>query len=428
VAKFTPVRETSSVCSEVGEAIMTKWWLSVALIASWLGQAALAPAQYIPSPVGAARMPDPTPLAPSISGKPQPPLVDGPITPMQAPPGPPSALSLPANHDGAFICEEPQADEAVYFSAGGLALMRQGLKSVPIATADTLSGRIETGLANFSGPEVENLNSLGHPYNFGITGTLGYFWNSMAVEASGFYIFESTKSLSAASGGQLNVPFINAPTAFAGDTGLWLQADRVTTTFRSTLGGAEINYRYSNRAFIDTELVMGFRYLDLRETLGIFTDDDGILNPNFADPTTLLTSQATYTVQTHNHMVLPQIGFEAARSLTPYFTFGLVGKAGLGPDFIDVSTNLQRGDSLVGFTSKRSDTNYLTQVYDLGAYMDFNVLQRAHIHVGYNAMWMIGVTTAQEELDFNLANPGGQHRHSDNIFYHGPVVQLEFLF
>jgi hypothetical protein len=407
---------------------MTKRWLRVALLASWLGPVTLAPAQYLYNQVGAARMGDPAPVAPSTSGKPQPPLVDGPISPLQAPPGPPSCINLPANHDGAFVCEEPQPDEGIYVSIGTLTLKREFLKDLGIAFIDRTSGGIDTGISSQTPPAAINNKDLGHPYNFGITGTLGYFWNSYAVEASGFYISESTKGLSTVAPGLLNVPFVNAPQGFGGDNGLWLQADRVSTTFRSNLASAEINCRYCNRAFIDMQLLCGVRYLDLRENLSILTDDDGILNPLGLDQATLGSFQATYTVQTHNHVVVPQIGFEADRSVTPYFTLGLIGKAGLGANFIDSSASLVRGDNFPGFTAKSSDINYVTQVYDLCAYVDFNVLQRVHLHLGYDALWVIGVATSAEQLNFDLSNPAPQKRHSDSAFFHGPMAELQILF
>jgi hypothetical protein len=66
---------------------MSRWWMSGALIAAMWGVGAPAPAQYMPTQVGAARMCEPIPCGPSTCS---PNLVPGPISPQAAPPGPPA--------------------------------------------------------------------------------------------------------------------------------------------------------------------------------------------------------------------------------------------------------------------------------------------------------------------------------------------------
>src|SRR5262249_43074988 len=82
----------------LGEAKMLKKWMGVALLAGWLGLTAQARAQYLPSPVGAARIPEPLPCGPTA---PVPNLVPGPLNPLDAPKGPPDCLSLPAGINNA---------------------------------------------------------------------------------------------------------------------------------------------------------------------------------------------------------------------------------------------------------------------------------------------------------------------------------------
>src|SRR5262245_43124383 len=106
------------------------------VLAVGLGLGAVAPAwsqALAPTPIGPARMPEPVPCAPSQ------PLTTGPIAPLDAPPGPPPSLSLPANHSGAFQTECFPPEWAIYTHIGGMALQRQGLGSLTLGTlSDTV--------------------------------------------------------------------------------------------------------------------------------------------------------------------------------------------------------------------------------------------------------------------------------------------------
>src|SRR6185295_3975357 len=97
----------------MGDAEMLRKWFGVAVLAVWGAQATTASAQSVPTPFGAARLLDPMPMKPTIGpdGKPinKPPpgpdLVQGPISPEAAPPGPGEDLMLPTNHSSAFQAE-----------------------------------------------------------------------------------------------------------------------------------------------------------------------------------------------------------------------------------------------------------------------------------------------------------------------------------
>src|SRR5262245_41285015 len=105
--------------------MMFKKWMGAAVLLGWSGGASFAPAQYLPSPVGAARIPAPVPLG--GCNEPPPNLVPGPISPLAAPPGPPSDLSLPSEHTSAFQCEEFACHKHVFFHFGAQALQRNHL-------------------------------------------------------------------------------------------------------------------------------------------------------------------------------------------------------------------------------------------------------------------------------------------------------------
>jgi hypothetical protein len=55
-------------------------------------------------------------------------------------------------------------------------------------------------------------------------------------------------------------------------------------------------------------------------------------------------------------------------------------------------------------------------------------MERARIHLGYNAMWLANVADAGDQYNFNLQNTNSTANGNHTIFFHGPVVELQFLF
>ena len=56
----------------------------------------------------------------------------------------------------------------------------------------------------------------------------------------------------------------------------WNQADIGQLRLSTSLGNAELNYRLWNTGINNFELILGVRYLHVRDKLEIFTDDDGL--------------------------------------------------------------------------------------------------------------------------------------------------------
>jgi hypothetical protein len=403
----------------MGVASMKKWYFGVALVAGWLGQTGTAGAQYIPTPVGAARIAEPIPC-------PTPNLVEGPISPLAAPSVPACGTDLPSGHSSAFQCEEYVRDDHCFAHFGAVGLMRQKLGHFPLAVMDPQT--LDTGTPPPPGqPVVQSLNMFQESFQYGPRATLGYLWQNQAVELTGFWIPSLRKSLDSSMPGQIDLPFVNPPVGFEGDNGLWLQADRLHTEYTSSLWSGEVNYRYTDAAVTTAELILGVRYVGNRESLGIFTGDDDLTvhdaqgNP---DPR----RQAIYQLQARNHVVAPQVGFEWGTPCTKWVRVGVNAKAAVGVNFAEVRTTLVRGDGLVGFDQARHSTVPLAQVYDLGGFVDFNILERLRLRIGYNAMFLVNVVVPEDNLNFNLGAPTARTNNNGTIFYHGPMAELEFLF
>ncbi len=411
----------------LGDAKMCKRWVGVALLVGWLSWSNTASAQYLPQ-AGVPPIPEPVPF----SGV-------GPLSPQQATPGPmrgdtaplgPSQdLGLPPGVPGAFPCEDCPIPDYWFFHAGATALQRQRLGHGIFAFTDTAdTSRLDTGnqVGRHSFSAVNDLNNIVPRMAWGAEGTIGYMMGNFAVELSGLYIPEASQQVSSAYPGRLNSGFVNAPLGFTGNNGLWQQADVISATFSSRVANGELNFRWFSQAQTGMEVLIGIRYMDYLERLVINTDDDGLTfrdNIDRPDPR----RQASYTSRTLNRIVGPQIGFERQESICQGIALGAFGKAAGGLNIANVDIQLQRGDGLLGLTGGRSRLN-LSSILEAGVYFDAYWLERLRVRAGYHVMGLINVLEAVDQVDYNLSNQTGRQDNTGFIFFHGPSIELQFLF
>jgi hypothetical protein len=304
---------------------------------------------------------------------------------------------------------------------GSTALRRQRLGHHPLAVLDPQD--LDTGVAPLpNSPLLEDTSSIAPQYVWGVKATLGYRWDNQAIEVTGFYLPELSKSHTITNRGRIDLPFFNPPLGFEGDNGLWLQADRNTIRQQSTLGNAECNYRFCPASGCGLDLLVGVRYLDLKERFGIFTDDDGL-----SIPAGDINRAATYLVETHNRILAAQLGLDFEHPLLRWLAFGFSAKGAWGNNFLDQNVTLTRAD---GFTAPPGhfSHDFFSHIYETGFYLDWFLNDRVRIRTGYNALWVVNVAQASNEIDFNLANRTGLHNDSSTIFYHGPVFEIHLLF
>jgi hypothetical protein len=402
---------------------MAKWWMGLALAAVLAGQPNAALAQY--APAGQHPLPEPVPTAPASIGG----MFQGPLTPQMAPPGPGPDYSISANSPGAFACDDWVRPAEWYASLGGIGLKRQGLGGGIVTFLDPGDGT-HTGILPIDNKDQNNaamrFGDLHTQYNWGVSAGIGYAADDWAVELSGFYISQQGSKLTVANPGHLDQNFINPPVGFEGDNGLWLQADLVQLINQTSLINAEFNFRYANRAIGGIEPLIGFRYMDVHDILGIFTGQEDLTvvdangNPN---PTT----QALYRVSTHSHILAPQLGAELEYPIFARVALVAHIKGAWGANFYTQNIMLTRGDGLVGINTSTSHTQF-SHLYDMGFYLDFYLLERFRVRAGYNLLWLVNVPEAKSQIDYDLMNPNGSRADHGSIFFHGPLVEMQFLF
>ncbi len=458
---------------------MRKRWLGAAFLGAWLSatagaqppQTANAPGRATVTgaspmvapwpgqrPLAAQNMPEPVPLqaTPAMPGgvmgglppgmHPGMPAGMAMGAPPAAPPGPPPGMAMgapptmpPAMPPGA---PPPHAangpvmmgvngkaghgdSRACYFALGAIGLQRERLGGGTLALLD--AANVDTGVAPaINRPVAARFNDMEMDWMVGYRAVLGYHWNKAALELSGYYIPQDSSTHTFNMPRRLSSFFINPPVGFEGNNFLWLQADQIRTELRTTLGNGEVNLRCWCGPVETFSWIIGARYVDLWERLRIFTDDDGLTVVDAVgrpDPT----RQATYTTRVHNRIVAGQFGFEWNIPLNCFVAATWTAKGAWGANFVDVDVRLQRGDGFRGPGGGRSETIF-SSLYDTGFFLDWKLHRCAKLRTGWNALWLVHVAEAVEQVDFNLANTSGRPKNDGDIFYHGPTIELHVVF
>ncbi len=314
------------------------------------------------------------------------------------------------------------------FTVGTIGLRRIGLGNGVIGVFDPPLNPV--GVPN---PDTGNLppedalvavsfNDIDTSFQWGVRASFGVQWERHIFEVSGYYIPEQTDTAEIVAPGQLDVAFAAFPTplGFAGNNFLWLQADRVVLRLETQLANAEANYRYVWHPGI--ELIAGIRYFDVQETFSILTDDDGLV----AQPPDPLRT-ATYQIQTTNRLIGPQLGFLCEHYLTENISFGFSTKGMLGADFLSVENRLIRGDGFERTPGSRDDVQ-LSGLTELELFVNIGFNEHIRLNAGYQALWILEVPVAHQQLNFNPVTPLGTVNDSGTIFYHGPRIELQLLF
>lgn len=332
------------------------------------------------------------------------PGVAGPLSPQNAPPGPGQDLSLPGNIGNAWCEPEPPPCTPceLYLFLGGMALQRQGMGDLAVVSTAPATGQVERRL-NDAWPNMAP----------GARGTVGVRMGTDSLEFTGFHLPSNEAEDQIDSTGALNTFFFNPPAGFAG---IGTATNTVRTTLRSIMTDGEINYRH---AWMDGfEGLIGFRYFDLSERLSIFTSN--------GTPT----GTSTYSLRSQQRLFAGQLGFEAAKALAMFncqVAIGCGGKGAWGFNRVHADRSLVRGDGLVGLSSGEP-RELFSHLYETNVFLDFLVAERFRVRAGYIAMWLLHAAPPSDSLNYNLADPVLIKDEDGSIFWHGPMLELQFLF
>jgi hypothetical protein len=341
------------------------------------------------------------------------------------------AFTLPNDGSPNAFCDEPPCNEGIgcCVNIGALGLIRQSLNGKTLGFLDpgiVLNGQlvhIDTGLLPPAGsPEGVNAKDVGVHMHGGVQASMLFREGDQAFEIAGWYLPRGSSSQTITAPGQLDLGFgfFPLPLGFQPDNNLFLQADRTVLTLETTMYSGEANYRFNSAK--NFEWIVGVRYLDYQERYGIFVDDDslvtGVFNPNLA---------ATYTARLHNRLTAAQLGFETEQVITSRIGVGAWGKAAWGANFLDVDTLLQRADGFLGPHLHHSDIHF-GHMYEFGVFADFLIFEQCKIRAGYRGMFLVDVGQAPGQINFNLGAQTIDFNGNSSIFFHGPMLEVQFVF
>lgn len=404
---------------------MTRWFKHVAVIAAWLGLGApvvVAQPGY-PATVGAARQIGPLHYVPD---QPPPNLSPGPVNPLVAPAGPPPTLNLPADHTNAFPDEGFPPETAGFASIGWLTLMRSPLTHRPLVFSASNSdpiGRLPVAL---------QLDNVVPHYNSAWKATVGYLFANESIELTGFFQPDTTEFREVSGQGAFFVPFgpLRAvPAGFQGDNGLWRQSDYVKVSYSGAVGNAELNYRRWDIGLSGVAWIMGLRYFYAQERVAILTDDDLFTVDFNGNPDPQL--RATYAAMTRTNHVGAQFGAEWSQPIPcdplAWIWLTTEAKMSAGFNFVERSWRLTRADGFSGFDIHKNNILF-GSVTELGGYLDFHLLERLRLRAGYQFLLGINFPDAARQITFDFNRQGTTGTENGCIYWHGGVLELQFLF
>lgn len=257
-------------------------------------------------------------------------------------------------------------------------------------------------------------------YNSGVRAWVGFHvCDCLPVELGYFGLFDDVASLT-------YLPQRGVDATLPGPLGVASNVfhDSVTVNvdYRSQIQGAEVNFpcccccqdpcgEYAS----SREWLIGFRYLSLREDLSI----------SGAKPVGSLIETGYYDVSSRNDLYGAQFGLRLRRC-RGQFSWEGAGKIGIYYDqagqeqvFIDYPDFPLRPlvSSSGGSVACVSELN-LTGIYQLN--------ETWGLRAGYNVMWIQGVATAPDQLDFTFASTSGTGLNTGGgLFLHGVNLGLE---
>src|SRR5581483_9806679 len=322
-----------------------------------------------------------------------------------------------------------------YAMVGGMALWRTGMGGQFIAGRDPVGNHDDNTRALPSSlPQILNMNAVVPNVNWGVRGTIGYRYETDAVEVTGYYMFRNDSFAVAADKGRVDLPFsafigpnqnpgAQSLLGFQNTQGLWLQADLADVRLQTELASVEANYRWGGG--YGAELILGIRYLDENELLSIRTDDDSL---TLGAPQPF--SAATYSLHTYNRILGPQLGCELENLFVPWLAFGVFGKGCWGANFSQTFAMLRRDDGFISPTVNGSRSQVLfSHFYEGGAFFDCLFFERMRLRFGYQFLLLLNVPEAHAQLNYDLIHfPLGAANNDGHIFFHGPMIEMNIAF
>ena len=170
------------------------------------------------------------------------------------------------------------------------------------------------------------------------------------------------------------------------------QAQQMSTEFQS------FEYNRTKWAWDVFKSFYGIRY--------IYFDDDYLLASQRAFPGN--TTVGVFTLDSSNNLFGPQIGTEYFYDVGYRVSFSLLTKIGVHVNFSELNTSLKNIDYSAAppaetfFLNQRADKTKVAGTFELGFQTHYQVAPQSRLRFGYNALWLWGVITAEDNYPVTL--------------------------
>lgn len=232
--------------------------------------------------------------------------------------------------------------------------------------------------------------------------TAGYIFDrGLAVEGTYFYIdnFSSWNAQNSTNNINGFIP-----------QGNFLNADNFLMTNNRKLQNAEINLIETNHFF---NFIAGFRYLELRDRVGMRSNNGGAVG--------------TVNIDTYNRLLGGQVGVRAGYD---FGLFGLQGfaKAGLYQNDASESTRIANSAAVGVDRNLHNGGQCESFLAELQGMVTYRPSASWTLRAGYNAMWLAQVALANDQVltPPNSFNTGLILNQGSDMIVHGPFAGAEF--
>jgi hypothetical protein len=292
----------------------------------------------------------------------------------------------------------------------------------PPGTSPATAGRLyqPNTLPRFGGEQ------LGQSFRPGFKLNVGYWFDPArhnGLDVGFFFLGTLTESFdgSTAPGGVILArPFVNGTTGANssvpfGTTG----PAAVAASFATEVIGGDVNFRRGLRPDGKLDLLLGYRYLHLRDDLDVYTSQGSHV------PVPATTARTADSFRTRNDFHGPQVGFASHCRLAAGFSLDLLTKLGLGVTVADAdlrgSSATALGASPTGLlvagsnAGSRTTTSFAV-VPEVGVKLGYDVTECLRFAFGYSLIYWSRVERAPNQVDLTVGTanrPGFPNRGTD---------------
>jgi hypothetical protein len=207
--------------------------------------------------------------------------------------------------------------------------------------------------------------------------------------------------------------FIGQPITVGGVQQYMLYTDAYLAVMQTSIWGSEANYVFDaanagTGDWLTFSPLIGFRYLNYRESLSQSGNYQIVTDPTTTPATTASLPRSLYS-QSNNNSYGPQFGVRAELAISKV-VFGAEPKVMLGLNSYTASLSTIN----VPFDNPANNSNFnfhkqsttFSPIGDLRVYSRINISQYAHAFVAYNVMWVGSISRPYDSIGYNVTADG----------------------